>query len=100
MHATFLHLLLVVYLDFLYGLTSRAVVEGNAMPCRVAFERGKERSVYLLVAHKERDAASWLLLAEDTPSRNGHGIVRVIAPLAGSKVQSYEFSYTHVDAVF
>ncbi|BBN04515.1 hypothetical protein Mp_3g05320 [Marchantia polymorpha subsp. ruderalis] len=59
--------------------------EGNAMPCRVAFERGKERSVYLLVAHKERDAASWLLLAEDTPSRNGHGIVRVIAPLAGSK---------------
>ncbi|KAG6542093.1 hypothetical protein Mapa_016511 [Marchantia paleacea] len=59
--------------------------EGKAMPCRVAFERGKERSVYLLVAHKERDAASWLLLAEDTPSRNGHGIVRVIAPLAGSK---------------
>ncbi|KAL3683721.1 hypothetical protein R1sor_001743 [Riccia sorocarpa] len=61
------------------------LIEGKAMPCRVAFERGKERSVFLLVVHKESDAASWLILADESPSRNGSGIVRVIAPLAGSK---------------
>ncbi|CAM6127529.1 unnamed protein product [Calypogeia fissa] len=61
------------------------LIEGKAMACRVAFERGKERSVFLMIVHKEKDTASWLLLVEEVSSQQGHGVVRVIAPLAGSK---------------
>lgn len=55
---------------------------GDAIPCRIAFEKGKERSVYLLVCSK--GTAGWVLLAEDVPLKPRRGIVRVIAALAGS----------------
>eukprot|EP00850_Spirogloea_muscicola_P019717 SM000197S05460 [mRNA] locus=s197:215652:223016:+ [translate_table: standard] len=57
------------------------LVAGDAMACRVAFERGKERAVYLQVASS--GCAGWLLLSEPAPTRLGYGVVRVIAPLAG-----------------
>lgn len=55
---------------------------GDAIPCRIAFERGKERAVYLLVFSK--GTAGWLMLAEDVPLRPRRGVLRVIAALAGS----------------
>eukprot|EP00250_Pteridium_aquilinum_P000284 c10318_g1_i1 orf=684-2747(+) len=55
---------------------------GDAIPCRIAFEKGKERSVYLIAC--SRGAAGWLLLAEDVPLKSRRGIIRVIAALAGS----------------
>lgn len=55
---------------------------GDSIPCRIAFEKGKERSVYLLVFSK--GTAGWLLLAEDVPLKPRRGIIRVIAALAGS----------------
>ncbi|GAQ82513.1 hypothetical protein KFL_001140010 [Klebsormidium nitens] len=58
---------------------------GEALPCRVAFERGKERSVYLMVATSGIHGS--LLLAEAAPTRLGHGVVRVTAPLANCKPQ-------------
>ena len=68
------------------------------MACRVAFERGKERSVFLMIVHKEKDTSSWLLLVEELYSREGLGLVRVIAPLAGSKVsQLYQVGCSQND---
>ncbi|KAJ7522980.1 hypothetical protein O6H91_18G033200 [Diphasiastrum complanatum] len=55
---------------------------GDAMPCRVSFERGKEKAVYLLVA--TWDTSGSLILAESTSSNLSRGIIRLIAPLAGS----------------
>ncbi|MCO5602768.1 hypothetical protein L7F22_056906 [Adiantum nelumboides] len=55
---------------------------GDAIPCRIAFEKGKERSVYLLACTK--GAGGWLLLAEDVPLKQRRGIIRVTAALAGS----------------
>jgi protein CLEC16A len=59
---------------------------GNeAMACRVAFERGKEKEVFLVVASEGPHGA--LLLVEGF-SNSRDGIVRVVAPLAGSRVRS------------
>eukprot|EP00249_Psilotum_nudum_P022735 c28628_g1_i1 orf=260-2767(+) len=58
------------------------LIPGDAFPCRIAFERGKERSVYLLVVSK--GTSGWLILAEDVPMRPSRGVIRVIAALAGS----------------
>eukprot|EP00897_Mesotaenium_endlicherianum_P003075 jgi/Mesen1/2796/ME000170S01896 len=55
---------------------------GDAMPCKVAFERGKERAVLLLVSSEA--ALGCLLLAETLP-RPHEVVIRVVAPLAGSK---------------
>ncbi|KAI5063185.1 hypothetical protein GOP47_0021732 [Adiantum capillus-veneris] len=55
---------------------------GDAVPCRIAFEKGKERSVYLLACTK--GTGGWLLLAEDVPLKQRRGIIRVTAALAGS----------------
>lgn len=63
-----------------------AAVPGDAIPCRIAFEKGKERSVYLLVCSK--GTAGWVLLAEDVPLKQRKGIIRVIAALAGSNVRT------------
>ncbi|CAI5481011.1 unnamed protein product [Closterium sp. Yama58-4] len=62
---------------------------GDAIPCRVAFERGKEKYVLLLVASCA--ANGWVLLAEPPAgmtakaavAEGATGIVRVVAPLAG-----------------
>ena len=53
------------------------------MGCRVAFERGKERLVLLMVASS--GASGHLLLAEALPTQK-EAIVRVTAPLAGCRV--------------
>lgn len=52
------------------------------MPCRVAFERGKERQVRLIVVLGETTGS--LLLVEDSSIRQDRGVIRVTAPLVGS----------------
>ncbi|XP_073117626.1 protein TRANSPARENT TESTA 9 isoform X2 [Elaeis guineensis] len=54
----------------------------NAVPCRIAFERGKERHLCFLVLLM--GTSGWILLAEELPLKQQCGIVRVTAPLAGS----------------
>ncbi|KAH7674728.1 CLEC16A/TT9 N-terminal protein [Dioscorea alata] len=54
----------------------------DAIPCRIAFERGKERHFWFLAV--SREMSGWLLLAEELPLKKQCGIVRVTAPLAGS----------------
>ncbi|CAI5969877.1 unnamed protein product [Closterium sp. NIES-65] len=68
---------------------------GDAIPCRVAFERGKEKHVLLLVASSA--ANGWVLLAEPPAgmtakaavAEGATGVVRVVAPLAGCQVNTY-----------
>ncbi|CAL0325548.1 unnamed protein product [Lupinus luteus] len=53
----------------------------NAVPCRIAFERGKERHFcFLAISFR---SSGWLVLAEELPLKKTHGLVRVTAPLAG-----------------
>ncbi|CAM6017014.1 unnamed protein product [Sphagnum balticum] len=54
----------------------------DAMSCKVAFERGKERIVYLLVVLQGTSGS--LLLVEEITSKQQRGVIRVTAPLAGS----------------
>ncbi|KAK7291852.1 hypothetical protein RIF29_07338 [Crotalaria pallida] len=53
----------------------------NAVPCRIAFERGKERHFCFLAISLR--SSGWLVLAEELPLKKTHGVVRVAAPLAG-----------------
>lgn len=56
----------------------------HAVPCRIAFERGKERHFcFLAIA---MGTSGWLILAEELPLKQHFGIVRAAAPLAGSNV--------------
>ncbi|KAJ8751255.1 hypothetical protein K2173_016436 [Erythroxylum novogranatense] len=55
----------------------------DAVPCRIAFERGKERHFYFLAV--SLGTSGWLLLAEELPLKQHRGVVRLTAPLAGSK---------------
>ncbi|KAG8063993.1 hypothetical protein GUJ93_ZPchr0004g39941 [Zizania palustris] len=54
----------------------------DAVPCRIAFERGKERHFCFLAL--SNGASGWILLLEELPLKELRGIVRVTAPLAGS----------------
>ncbi|KAK7329129.1 hypothetical protein VNO77_23275 [Canavalia gladiata] len=54
----------------------------NSMPCRIAFERGKERHFCFLAVSV--GTSGWLVLAEELPLKKPYGVVRVAAPLAGS----------------
>ncbi|XP_045787667.1 protein TRANSPARENT TESTA 9-like isoform X6 [Trifolium pratense] len=54
---------------------------GNAVPCRIAFERGKERHFWFLAISV--GTSGWLVLAEELPLKKPYGVVRVAAPLAG-----------------
>ncbi|XP_042497689.1 protein TRANSPARENT TESTA 9 isoform X1 [Macadamia integrifolia] len=54
----------------------------DAVPCRIAFERGKERHFCFLAT--SRGTLGWVLLAEELPLKQNFGIIRVAAPLAGS----------------
>ncbi|KAG0577452.1 hypothetical protein KC19_5G157100 [Ceratodon purpureus] len=70
-----------------HPITSTAVgtevdISDDAMPCRVAFERGKERQVHLLVVLGETTGS--LLLIEDISIKKRRGMIRVTAPLVGS----------------
>ncbi|CAL5184575.1 unnamed protein product [Lathyrus oleraceus] len=53
----------------------------NAVPCRIAFERGKERHFCFLAISV--GTSGWLVLAEELPLKKPYGIVRVAAPLSG-----------------
>ncbi|XP_073052469.1 protein TRANSPARENT TESTA 9-like isoform X1 [Primulina eburnea] len=53
----------------------------EALPCRIAFERGKERHFRFLSI--TMGTSGWLVLAEELPMKQGYGVVRVVAPLAG-----------------
>lgn len=55
-----------------------------AVPCRIAFERGKERYFYFLAI--SLGTSGWVVLAEELPLKQQCGVVRVAAPLAGSNV--------------
>lgn len=57
---------------------------GNAVPCRIAFERGKERHFCFLAISV--GTSGWLVLAEELPLKKPYGVVRVTAPLAGCNV--------------
>ncbi|KAL2533409.1 hypothetical protein Adt_06760 [Abeliophyllum distichum] len=54
----------------------------DAVPCRIAFERGKERHFYFLSI--SMGSSGWVVLAEELVSKPHHGVIRVAAPLAGS----------------
>ncbi|XP_050236865.1 protein TRANSPARENT TESTA 9-like isoform X1 [Mercurialis annua] len=54
----------------------------DAVPCRIAFERGKERHFCFLAM--SWGTSGWILLAEELPLKHQYGVVRLIAPLAGS----------------
>lgn len=54
------------------------------MPCRIAFERGKERHFSFLAISV--GTSGWLVLAEELPLKKPFGVVRVAAPLAGCNV--------------
>lgn len=54
---------------------------GDAVPCRIAFERGKERHFWFLATNV--GISGWLILAEELPQKPQFGLVRVVAPLAG-----------------
>jgi protein CLEC16A len=54
------------------------------VPCRIAFERGKERHFWFLAISV--GTSGWLVLAEELPMKKPYGVVRVAAPLAGCNV--------------
>ncbi|KAF8688275.1 hypothetical protein HU200_042328 [Digitaria exilis] len=54
----------------------------DAVPCRIAFERGKERHFCFLAI--SNGTSGWILLLEELPLKQERGTVRVMAPLAGS----------------
>ncbi|KAJ6381183.1 hypothetical protein OIU77_029967 [Salix suchowensis] len=54
----------------------------DAVPCRIAFERGKVRHFFFLAISV--GASGWILLAEELPLKKHYGIICVVAPLAKS----------------
>ncbi|KAL4324801.1 hypothetical protein GQ457_11G018120 [Hibiscus cannabinus] len=54
----------------------------HALPCRIAFERGKERHFHFLAVSV--GTLGWAVLVEELPLKQNYGIVRVAAPLAGT----------------
>ncbi|KAE8676636.1 Detected protein of unknown function [Hibiscus syriacus] len=54
----------------------------HALPCRIAFGRGKERHFHFLAVSV--GTLGWVVLAEELPLKQNYGIVRVAAPLAGT----------------
>lgn len=53
----------------------------DAVPCRISFERGKERHLSFLAMSVA--TSGWIVLTEELPLKEHAGIVRVAAPLAG-----------------
>lgn len=64
----------------------------DAVPCRIAFERGKERHFQFLAL--SIGSSGWLVLAEELPMKTQRGVVRVVAPLSGCSV-SFLLSSSH-----
>ena len=71
-------------IDLLFLNFSYFVFAANAVPCRVAFKSGKEHHLYFQAISS--GISGWLVLAEEQPSQKSHGLVRVVAPLAGCNV--------------
>lgn len=63
----------------------------DAVPCRIAFERGKERHFCFLPI--SLGMSGWVVLAEELPLKQHYGVVRVAAPLAGSNVCTLWFFF-------
>ncbi|KAL8100744.1 protein TRANSPARENT TESTA 9-like isoform X2 [Apium graveolens] len=53
----------------------------DAVPCKIAFERGKERHFSFLAI--SLGSSGWVVLAEELTSKVHRGVVRIAAPLAG-----------------
>ncbi|KAF7148088.1 hypothetical protein RHSIM_Rhsim03G0267600 [Rhododendron simsii] len=53
----------------------------DAVPCRISFERGKERHLCLVAISV--GTSGWIVLAEELPLKKHYGVVRVTAPLVG-----------------
>lgn len=66
----------------------------GSMPCKVSFERGKERQVHLVVVSGEISGS--LLLIENIAFKQNRGVIRVAAPLAGSDVSIWPIMSFHV----
>lgn len=64
------------------------------MPCKVSFERGKERQVHLVVV--SGGISGSLLLIEGIAFKQNRGVIRVTAPLAGSDVSIGSIMSHHV----
>ncbi|KAM2660948.1 hypothetical protein EV2_023312 [Malus domestica] len=56
----------------------------DAVPCRIAFERGKERHFSFLAI--SLGTSGWVVLAEELPLKEPYGVIRMVAPLAGSNL--------------
>ncbi|XP_010541104.1 PREDICTED: uncharacterized protein LOC104814647 isoform X5 [Tarenaya hassleriana] len=57
----------------------------DAVPCRIAFERGKERHFYFLAFSS--GVSGWIILSEESSLKPNYGIVRLTAPLGGCNPQ-------------
>ena len=68
-------------LDLLFSAFCCSV---DAVPCRISFERGKERHFFFLAISV--GTFGWVVLAEELPLKQHYGVVRVTAPLAGCNV--------------
>ncbi|PON75424.1 CLEC16A-like protein [Trema orientale] len=68
----------------------------DAVPCRIAFERGKERHFSFLPI--SWGTSGWIVLAEELPLKQHYGVVRVAAPLAGSspRIDSKHSRWLHL----
>ncbi|CAL8990468.1 unnamed protein product [Prunus brigantina] len=68
----------------------------DAVPCRIAFERGKERHFCFLAI--SLGASGWVVLAEELPLKEPYGVVRMVAPLAGTdpKVDDKHSRWMHL----
>lgn len=71
---------MIKYLKSLWSLPYAV----DAVPCRIAFERGKERHFCFLAI--SLGTSGWILLLEELPLKQHYGVVRVVAPLAGCNV--------------
>ncbi|CAN6677672.1 unnamed protein product [Malus baccata var. baccata] len=54
----------------------------DAVPCRIVFERGKECHFSFLAI--SLGTSGWVVLAEELPLKEPYGVIRMVAPLAGS----------------
>lgn len=61
----------------------------DAVPCRISFERGKERHLRFVAISV--GTSGWIVLAEELPLKKHYGVVRVTAPLVGCNVSEPVF---------
>lgn len=80
-------------LEISHTLILVTAIAVHALPCRIAFERGKERHFHFLAVSV--GTLGWVLLAEELPLKQNYGIVRVAAPLAGTNVSSAIYSVAY-----